>query len=67
VSDRPVDRVDRLAYSPDEAAAALGVSRDFLDKHVMRDLRVVRKGRRRLIPRTELEAWLHREAARAIP
>jgi len=48
----------RLALSPDEAAGALGVSRDFLDEHVMPELRVVRRGRRRLIPVRELERWL---------
>jgi excisionase family DNA binding protein len=56
----------RLALSPNEAAAALGVSRDFLDHHVMPKLRVVRLGRRRLIPVHELERWLEREAAFAV-
>src|SRR5436190_2037668 len=36
----------RLALSKVEAAAALGVSVDFLEEHVMHELRVVRKGRR---------------------
>lgn len=53
----------RLALSPDEAAAALGVSRDFLDEHVMPELRIVRRGRRRLIPVRELERWLDESAA----
>lgn len=56
----------RLALSPDEAAAALGVSRDFLDEHVMHELRVVRRGRRRLIPVRELERWLDAAAARTL-
>lgn len=56
----------RLALSPDEAAGALGVSRDFLDEHVMPELRIVRRGRRRIVPVAELEAWLEREAARAL-
>jgi hypothetical protein len=53
----------RLAFSPDECARALGVSRDFLDEHVMPELRIVRRGRRRLVPVRELERWLDREAA----
>ena len=55
----------RLALSPDEAAAALGVSRDFFDEHVAPELRIVRGARRRLVPIRELECWLDRSAARA--
>jgi excisionase family DNA binding protein len=55
----------RLAVSPDEAAALLGVSRDYLDEHVIGELRVVRRGRRILIALAELERWLDRAAARA--
>ena len=56
----------RLAYSPDEAAGALGVSRDYFDRHVMPELRVVRRGRLRLIPVAELERWLAESAWRAL-
>jgi excisionase family DNA binding protein len=59
----PAAPVPRLALSPDEAAASLGISRDFLDQHVMPELRVVRRGRRRLVPVRELERWLSAEAA----
>jgi excisionase family DNA binding protein len=55
--------VPRLALSPTEAAAALGVSRDYFDDHVKRELRVVRRGKLVLIPVAELERWLQREAA----
>ncbi|SRR6266545_3948300 len=55
----------RLALSPDEAAGVLGVSRDYLDEHVIGELRVVRRGRRILIALAELERWLDRAAARA--
>jgi excisionase family DNA binding protein len=58
--------VPRLALSPDEASAALGVSRDFFDEHVLPELRVVRRGRRRLVPVRELERWLAAEAALAV-
>ena len=54
----------RLSVSPDEAAEMLGVSRDYLDEHVLHDLRVVRRGRRILIALTELERWLDQAAAR---
>jgi excisionase family DNA binding protein len=55
----------RLAVSPDEAAAILGVSRDYFDEHVIGELRVVRRGRRILVPLTEIERWLERNATRA--
>jgi excisionase family DNA binding protein len=55
----------RLAVSPDEAAAVLGVSRDYFDEHVIGELRVVRRGRRILVALTELERWLDRAATRA--
>ncbi len=54
----------RLALSPDEAAAVLGVSRDYFDKHVIGELRVVRRGRRILVALAELERWLDRSATR---
>ena len=57
----------RLALAPDEAAAALSVSRDFFDEHVLPELRVVRRGRRRLVSVRELERWLDESASRALP
>ena len=54
----------RLALSPDEAASVLGVSRDYLDEHVMGELRIVRRGRRILIALAELERWLDQSANR---
>jgi len=40
----------------------LSISRDLFDKHVSHQLRIVRLGRRKLIPVRELERWLEREA-----
>jgi excisionase family DNA binding protein len=56
----------RLALSKHEAADALGVSIDFLEEHVMHELRIVRRGRRRLIPVRELERWLEENALRTL-
>lgn len=58
--------VGRLALSKVEAAAALGVSVDFLEEHILPELRIVYRGRRRLIPVAELERWLEAEARRPL-
>ncbi len=63
---KPPAEIPRLAYSPDEAAASLGVSRDFLDEHVAAELRWVRRGRRKLVAISELERWLVESAARTL-
>jgi excisionase family DNA binding protein len=63
---RATRRAPRLALSKAEAAQTLGVSVDFLEAHVLPGLRVVRVGRRRLIPVGELEGWLERNATRAL-
>jgi hypothetical protein len=53
----------RLALTPDEAARALGCSRDFLDDHIGPELRWVRRGRSKFVAIAELEDWLRRSAA----
>ena len=62
----PAEATPRLALSKAEAAEVLGVSVDFLQQHVMPELRVVRLGRRRLIAVAELERWLAASASRAL-
>jgi hypothetical protein len=52
--------VPRVAVGIDEAAAALGLSRDSFRRHVLPDLRVVRVGARRLVRVAELERWAQR-------
>jgi excisionase family DNA binding protein len=55
----------RLTISPGEAAEMLGVSRDFFDKHILPELRIIRRGSKTiLIPIAELERWLEKNAAR---
>lgn len=60
VSSQP--KVGRIALSKQEAAEALGVSIDFFDEHIAFELRMVRRGRRRLVPIRELERWLDKNA-----
>lgn len=47
---------------PDEAAASLGVGRDFFREHVLDELRVVRRGRLVLVDVDELRRWLEENA-----
>jgi excisionase family DNA binding protein len=54
----------RYALTVVEAAASIGVSRDYFDEHVLPELRAVRRGRRILVPTAELARWLDRESAR---
>ena len=56
----------RLALGPNEVAAALGCSRDFLDEHVAHELRWIRRGRRKFVALAELNRWLEQSAARAL-
>ena len=59
-------RAPRLAVELTEAAAALGCSVKFFNEHVRNELRVVRRGRRVLVPVRELERWLDESAALTI-
>jgi excisionase family DNA binding protein len=58
--------IRRLCYSPDEAAAALGIGRTMFYEQVLPELRVIRLGRKRLVPLRELERWTERESARIL-
>jgi excisionase family DNA binding protein len=51
-----------LALSVEQACEALGVSWDTWRAHIEPDMRLVRLGRRKLIPVNELQAWLDRHA-----
>ena len=62
----PATTVPCLALSKTEAADALGVSIDFLEQHILHELRIVRRGRRRLIPLTELQRWIDNNAHRTL-
>ncbi len=46
--------VPRIALTQQEACAALGCSEEFFVEHVRPNLRVVRRGRKRLFPIDEL-------------
>ena len=52
----------RLAMTRPEAARALGVSINSFERHVQPELRIVRRGKLRLIPVREIERWLEENA-----
>ena len=52
----------RLALSVEEAAATVGISRDSFERYVLGADRVVRAGQRIIVPVTELERSLARNA-----
>ncbi|WP_363316721.1 helix-turn-helix domain-containing protein [uncultured Dysosmobacter sp.] len=57
------DKLERLAYSPTEAAAAAGVSRPTLYRWMHMDgFPVARLGGCTRIPARAFEAWLNRQA-----
>lgn len=53
-----LDRSRRLSLTVAEACEALGVSWDFWREQVALEVRIVRRGRRKLVPVAELERWL---------
>lgn len=54
--------IPRIALTPAEAAAAIGVGPDFFDANVAPELRLIRRGRKRLVPVRELERWVAENA-----
>lgn len=58
--------VARLALDVGEACAALGVSHDFWQEHIAAEVRIVRRGRRKLVAVAELSRWLEVNAELAL-
>ena len=63
---RTVAPAERLGYTKQEAAAALGMSVDSFERHVQPELRVVRRGKLRIFSRRELERWLEENQQRTL-
>jgi excisionase family DNA binding protein len=55
--------VVRLALTRREAAEALGISLNSFERHVQPEVKVVRRGKLRLIPISDLERWLEENAS----
>lgn len=61
--DAPIPRV---ALTPTEAAASLGCGETFFSEHVRPELRLIRRGRKTLIPVAELARWVEANSAVSI-
>jgi len=59
---RPLAEVPRYTVTRKEAAASLGMSINHFERRVQPDLKVVLCGQLVLIPLTELERWVQRNA-----
>jgi len=57
-----VSAVPRVALTREEAAASLGIGLDSFERHVQPDVRMVRRGKLRLVPIVELERWADAQA-----
>jgi len=67
VSERPATSpVPRVALTREEAAAAVGMSLDSFERHVQPELRLIRRGKLRLVPIHELERWADGAAERTL-
>jgi excisionase family DNA binding protein len=58
--------VPRVALTRAEAAESLGLSLDSFERYVQGELRLVRRGRLRLVPIRELEKWVETNASRTL-
>lgn len=59
--------VPRFSLTREEAAASLGMGLTSFEQYVQPEVRVIRKGKLRLIPCADLEKWADRNAARTLP
>lgn len=49
--------IPRITLTPVEAAAALGCGETYFSEHVRPELRLIRRGRKVLVPVSELKRW----------
>jgi hypothetical protein len=63
---QPTAPVPRVCLTREEAAAAIGMSLDSFERHVQPELRLIRRGKLRLVPIRELERWADSAAERTL-
>lgn len=63
---RQVQSVPRYALTRKEAAASLGMSVNHFERRVQPELKVILCGQLVLVPATELERWVQRNARQVV-
>lgn len=58
--------IPRVALTRTEAAASLGMSLDSFERWVQPSIRLINLGRMRLVPISELQAWVESHAERTL-
>jgi excisionase family DNA binding protein len=58
--------IPRVALTPPEAAASLGVGPDFFDSNIRHELKAVRRGSKVLFPVAELQRWANENSERVL-
>lgn len=58
--------IPRLALTREEAAASLAMSLDSFERHVQPTIRLLRLGKMRLVPVSELSRWVDDNAQRTL-
>jgi excisionase family DNA binding protein len=59
--------VPRITLTREEAAESLGISVDSFERYVQPHVRIIRRGKLRLVPVAELKRWADEEASYALP
>lgn len=59
-------RIPTLAVSITEACEALGISHAYWQEHVAGEIKIVRRGRRKMVAIVELQAWLDANGERTL-
>jgi excisionase family DNA binding protein len=59
--------IPKKAMTRQEAADSLGISLDTFERYIQPELRVLRIGRKVLVPMVELDAWIDKNAALTLP
>jgi excisionase family DNA binding protein len=58
--------IPRVALTIAEAAASLGVGVDFFNENIRHELRLVRRGSKRLVAVSELHRWCEENSERVL-